>query len=344
MLGLNLNHFAIPLAVLILIRALVGCVLQAAETTAPTPPAVQPADSPLPSPSATAAGRWEQVSRIQSPTMLRMAAFIDASSGITGGPSYHGVAHTTNDGGQTWTVAGDSSGCLFGLEIIDAKTMWECNASDVRVTTDGGQTWTDRPRGPGSPGCKISAIDARTAWVVLPEQFIVTHDGGVTREALVLPGNRWANQIAAVSFRSQTDGYILDAAGRLYVTADGGRTWETMPPLDFSQYGSMKLLVNNGQPYAALRFFDADHGLMIVSLAGRGASFGADHGLTILTGRGASMVIALQTADGGQTWNEHSIRAPYGTPYLSHDGKYLTMVSAFTNAGREVTIFRYIGE
>lgn len=315
--------FVTVVFILAAIGGLAGCASQAATIAEPISPPVQPTDPPLPPTVPT--GQWEQVGKMESSTSLRMAAFMDQDTGITGGPNTQGIARTTSDGGKTWAVAGNSSQCLFGLEMIDAETMWECNASDMRVTTDGGQTWTDRIRGRGQPGCKISAIDTKTAWVVSPTQLVVTHDGGVTRETLALPGDLLTKHVAAISFRSQTDGYILDAAGKLYSTTDGGKTWEDMLSLDLSQYGELELRVNNGQPYAALRFFDADHGLVILSLAGGGAS----------------KVVALRTTDGGQTWNEQTIEAPYSTLYLTRDGKYLTTVSAFTN--RDVTVFRYTG-
>lgn len=318
------QSFGMVVIVLAAIGGLAGCASQAAALVPPASPPAQPTDIPLPSPT-TPAGQWEQVSKMKAPATLRMAAFMDQSFGIVGGPSMQGIARTTSDGGKTWTVAGDSSGCLFGLDVIDAQTIWECHASDVRVTTDAGQTWSGNKRSPGQPGCKISAIDANTAFVVSPSDLIITHDGGVTRQPLPLPGDLQTDQVAAISFRSETDGYILDADGQLHVTADGGKTWEDMPSPDISQYGELELRTNKGQPYAAVRFFDANHGLLVLSLAGGGAS----------------RTVALQTTDGGQTWSEQTIEAPYSTLYLSRDGKFLTVVPAFTN--NEVIIFQYTG-
>lgn len=315
--------FVTVILTLVVTGLLAGCASPA--TAEPTSAPAEPTDVSLPTPDAPTS-QWEHISTVKTPATLRMGAFLDENLGIIGGPDRAGIAQTTTDGGQSWTVAGNSSMCLFGLDVIDAKTMWECNASNIRVTTDGGQSWSGKASGRGQPGCKISAVDEKTAFVTSPSELVVTHDGGLTREPLPLPADLTTSQVAAISFRSQTDGYILDGAGQVYATTDGGKTWETRPSPDLSQYGELKLRVNQGQPYAAMRFFDNEHGFLILSLAGGGAS----------------KVVALRTADGGKTWDEQIIEAFYSTLYLSRDGKYLTLASAFTN--HELSIFRYIGD
>jgi len=69
-----------------------------------------------------------------------------------------------------------------------------------------------------------------------------------------------------------------------------------------------------------MRFFDADHGLVVVSLVGGGSS----------------EVLALRTTDGGQTWEEESVPTPIGTFYLTRDGTVLTM----TGTTKEVIVLR----
>jgi photosystem II stability/assembly factor-like uncharacterized protein len=41
---------------------------------------------------------------------VRMAAFLDAQVGFTGGAGDAGKVHYTTDGGQTWTLAESSGG------------------------------------------------------------------------------------------------------------------------------------------------------------------------------------------------------------------------------------------
>ena len=63
----------------------------------------------------------------------------------------------------------------------------------------------------------------------------------------------------------------------------------------------------NEIPQAAVRFVDADHGLVVLGLSSK-----------------ASMV-AFRTVDGGKTWKEESLPVGLGTPYISRDGKFLTV-------------------
>lgn len=75
----------------------------------------------------------------------------------------------------------------------------------------------------------------------------------------------------------------------------------------------------NKIPQAAVRFVDSDHGLVVLVLSGR-------------TG-----MIALRTTDGGKTWKEESIPAKFGAPYISRDGKFVTV----KKWGEWVTALKY---
>jgi len=269
---------------------------------------------------------WELVYEMDIPQGVRMAAFIDQNFGLTGGPDSTGKAHITQDGGKTWTAAGNSSGCLFAVDVIDPQTLWECNASDMRSSTDGGQTWQDRQRGMGQPGCKLSAIDSTTAWYLNPRQLFATTDGGLTREEVILPEGLLVENIAAIYLRTATEGYLMDLDGNLYATTDSGETWSIRTTLDLSVYGELKLLSPRGLPSAAIRFLDDDHWLIVLSLAGGGAN----------------KTVALRTEDAGKTWREESVPAGFGVPYLSHDSMYLTIASG-RNFGA-VSVFHYTGD
>jgi hypothetical protein len=54
-------------------------------------------------------GLWEVVRQQALERPVRMAAFLDENVGLTGGPDYaedgRGRAHSTTDGGETWTWA-----------------------------------------------------------------------------------------------------------------------------------------------------------------------------------------------------------------------------------------------
>jgi photosystem II stability/assembly factor-like uncharacterized protein len=189
---------------------------------------------------------------------------------------------------------------------VDVQTVWHCNLRDIKMSTDSGQTWESTGT-PGHPDCKISFVDQDTGWVISGLQLRATDDGGATWNELDLPGG--IAKVTAISLRTADAGYLMTSAGTLYKTVDGGESWSSLP-LDLAAYGEMGLLPSN-LPSAAIRFFDADNGVVVVSLAGGGQS----------------QVLALRTSDGGLTWEEEPVPVDIGVPYLTRDGEFLTIHS-----------------
>jgi photosystem II stability/assembly factor-like uncharacterized protein len=306
-----------------LLTSLVGCAPAAAQPpAAPTQAQIEPTTPP----QTESDSPWEVVFQIRVTQPVRMAAFLDDTFGLTGGPDNAGRAQYTTDGGQTWTMAERSSGCLFGLDIVDAQAVWECNASDIRLSTDGGQTWQGTPRGRGQPFCQVSSADRDTAWYLSPRRLETTLDAGTTWEEVSLPEGVETADILAISLRAPGAGYVLDSSGTLYTTLDSGQNWSPQNLGLEERYGAMKPLPPGNIAAAAMRFLDADHGVIVMSLIGGGSS----------------KLVALRTADGGQTWMEESVPTEFGTAYLAHDGRLLT-VHSFFNAG-QITVLRYTGD
>ncbi len=190
---------------------------------------------------------------------------------------------------------------------MDVHTVWQCGLKNVSVSTDGGKTWKAIAEKAGGMGCLITFADAKTGWFGSGNKFQMTTDGGATWNELVLPQN--VTKVAAISLRTPTEGYLLDADGVLHITKDGGKSW-TARSLGIEKpnilgFGSGPFI--NEIPQAAVRFSDANHGLVVLGLSGK------------------SNLIALRTADGGKTWKEEVVPAELGTPYLSRDGKFLTV-------------------
>ena len=75
----------------------------------------------------------------------------------------------------------------------------------------------------------------------------------------------------------------------------------------------------NETPQAAVRFLDAKHGLIVLGLSGK------------------TSMIALRTADGGKTWKEESVPAGLGAPYISRDGRFLSV----NQWNKGVTLLQY---
>jgi hypothetical protein len=162
----------------------------------------------------------------------------------------------------------------------------------------------------------ISFLDAQTGWAASPNNLWATTDGAQTWEEITLPEDITA--IGGISLRTVSSGRLLDSAGILYATQDGGASWSSQTlGLD------KDILINPSSLYVAIRFFDADHGVIVLSLAGGGGN-----------------LLALRTADGGQTWEREPVPAKMGTLHLSHDGTILTIL----DTRNDVTVLRYRGD
>ncbi|MBN1221366.1 MAG: hypothetical protein JXM69_20750 [Anaerolineae bacterium] len=287
-----------------------------ATTTAATPSQVQD-DGP-----------WQVVLQTEYKQPMRMAAFFDENTGYTSGPQANKV-HYTSDGGQTWTKAESSPYCVFGLNIVDAQTVWLCALDDQGLSTDGGQTWqiTDGGQtwrigpGVGGNGCLLSFTNASTGWILDSKKLRVTVDSGQTWEDVTVPENDVGN-IAAISLRAPGEGYVLDFDGILHTTQDGGKNWSSHI-LDLEKYEGLKFMPI-ALSTATMRFFDADHGLIVLNL---------------MSGEGETKVVALHTADGGQTWEDEVVTNDIGNLHLSPDGKVLTITSYLNSS--TITVFRY---
>jgi photosystem II stability/assembly factor-like uncharacterized protein len=193
------------------------------------------------------------------------------------------------------------------MDIVDVQTIWQCGIKNLSVSTDSGKTWRAIAGKSGGMGCILAFADAETGWIGSGNKFQITTDGGATWKELALPEG--VSKVAAISLRTPTDGYLLDGDAVLHITQDGGKTWSSRS-LGLDNPGIMGFVSGgfvNETPQAAVRFIDADSGLIVLGLSGR-------------TG-----MVALRTADGGKTWKEESLPAKLGTPYITRDGRFLTV-------------------
>jgi photosystem II stability/assembly factor-like uncharacterized protein len=303
----------IILSALLLPTSLVGCASPAAPL--PTEPV----------------GVWEEVSRVPVAQPVRMGAFLDGTFGITGGSTGAGKAHYTTDGGDTWTLAEDSGGCLYGVDIVDSQNVWVCGRmvgasfstpGGVRPSTDGGQTWNEQTALQTTPGrCPLNFLDAETGWVATGDELNATADGGATWEEITPDG---VTGIAAIALRTPDEGYVLDDDGNLYTTSDGGQSWSSQSLLE--GYGELEIVSSSDLVMAAVRFADADHGVVVMSVSGDGGS----------------RLMALRTADGGQTWEQEEVMSSslLIALYLSHDGSVLTIADQLEE---QVIVLRHTG-
>ncbi|MBN1812350.1 MAG: hypothetical protein JXA14_10975, partial [Anaerolineae bacterium] len=232
------------------------------------------------------------------------AAFLDDTFGVTVG--HAGDPLYTTDGGQTWISGENVSLDLDGLDIVDENVIWASGRNgQVRVSTDGGRTWQAASSvGDGTTAPYIGFLDAQTGWVATrnSRQLWATSDGGQTWTEITLPGE--LTTLAGISLRTAMDGYLLDDTGVLFITQDGSQnwSWQTLG-LD------SKIVTAYELPLTAIRFTDADRGLVVFSLEG-----------------GGGKATILRTTDGGETWEQEDAPVPTGTLHLTHDGETLTTI------------------
>lgn len=152
------------------------------------------------------------------------------------GIAYGAIMYTSN-GGQAWEEQHFINGGIpFGLEVINANTVWVVGAdynqewtSDgiVLHTSNGGQSWTEQVA-VGNPGGDWvihkfpKFTDSNTGWIFGDPNNLRTTNGG----------NSWgnvSNSLFNVDFVDGMNGYGLQKSGNnvdVYRTSNQGDTWE----------------------------------------------------------------------------------------------------------------------
>jgi photosystem II stability/assembly factor-like uncharacterized protein len=304
---------------LLLVCGLVGCSSTEVINESTRPVTVipfTPTSTSMVVPSQTPnTGPWQVVLHLQYVDSIYQAGFLDSEFGIMVG--YSGVVDYTTDGGKTWSRGKNTSWCRFGLDIVSREIAWNCgNGGHVRLSTDGGKNWqavTDF--GGNEPDhCRLlSFLDAHTGWAATPKMLGATTDGGTSWKEITLP--KEIKEISAINLRTISEGYLLDTAGIIFVTSDGGQTWSTR---SLGLTDSEKLSIAFA-PTAAMRFLDSNKGMVIFELN--------------------DAVISARTDDGGQTWKRDPVEIPYkaATLYLSRDGITLTAIDGMS----DLIVLRY---
>lgn len=170
----------------------------------------------------------------------------------------------TSDGGVHWTVQDSGSLDLTSVDFISAQTGWAVGTRSLLTTTDGGEHWTSLPDPclrsvhfvsadlgfavAGGTGSRV--LDMSPA---IGGKALITTDGGSTWQPLHAPAGA-----QTLCFDDPADGW-LGAAGKLYRTRDGGRTWT--------------LAAAGAKPPSA-----AAVSLMVVQCAGAGDAWALDIG------------------------------------------------------------------
>jgi len=248
------------------------------------------------------------------------AGSLDQRHTVTGGVL--GAMAYSVDGGETWLETDSAADCRYGIEIVSPKVIWTCGgATDVRKSVDGGVTWEvlaafGDPRTITNPCHSMSFLDDDTGWLANSNLFGTTIDGGNSWRMQSLPEK--ANKIATIDTYAPGEGYLLDQSGVLFFTQDDGQHWNKTSQLEL---GTLKMSFSVYQ-LAAMRFTDAEHGMIVVS-SGDYAKAGP--------------VMAFHTSDGGKTWVSEVVPVLAGPVYLSRGGKLLTVITR----ANQLTLLRH---
>ncbi len=226
---------------------------------------------------------WERQLQIDWVYPALPAQFLNASVGVIGGQqqgfpptTFPPAIWMTTDGGAHWDMrtGPTNSGNLMSFDFIDTAHGWLMTSQGSTVllyqTLDGGRQWTEVASSETSPALAKSEVS--------------------TELKFVSPTVGWI-----VAIRSRY------GSGELYVTSDGGRTWqlENRPAAGISVPGSR---LSMGLP----RFFNEHEGIVAVTVSSSSPiacpAPVSSSGSTMICFQPLGTYVSL-TGDGGQTWS-----------------------------------------
>jgi hypothetical protein len=265
-------------------------------------------------------GAWQVIGVYDEHQSIMAAGFLNEEYVVTGGVM--GQMAYSSDGAESWLQTDSMADCRYGLEIVSPQLIWTCGgATHVRKSVDSGKTWQvlagfgDYRTIRGA--CRsMSFLDENIGWLANSNLFGTTVDGGASWTLRSLP--KAAYKIATIDTYRPGEGYLLDQSGSLFYTKDDGEHWSKRSRLD---WGTLEMSLSVYQ-LAAMRFSDAEHGLIVVSSGDSGK---------------VEPVMAFHTSDGGQSWTSEIVPVLAGPVYLSREGNFLTVI---TNVN-QLTLLKY---
>lgn len=253
----------------------------------------------------TTKGAWKEIHMIPLAHIVTYAGFHNATFGLT--VTGNGAIHYSTNAGNTWPRGTNTSMCLFALEIVDEKTAWTAgNEAHVRFTTDSGATWQKATNfGSVEPHhCRfLSFANPNCGWAATLVKLGYTTDKGKTWREISLPTG--VREIRAISLLTPKIGFLLDERSSLYLTEDAGGSWSRLPlAIPITDFDMQSGFV----PTAVIRFPQRNHGSIILRRL-----------------KPMNQWVEFSTHDGGMTWTQQGIPGEKGSPFLSRDGKTLTL-------------------
>jgi photosystem II stability/assembly factor-like uncharacterized protein len=196
-----------------------------------------------------------------------------------------GGVFNTNDGGQTWATLNTGSTARPAAVYAPSPTaVMVIGPTGIRRSTDSGGSFS-AVKGTAVARTVLSGVGRAGSAVVAygPQDVIKSVDNGKTWSTVLKPGKyvkkgkKRVNRLGVRSadFVDATHGFLLDSVGRLWRTANGGKSWTELPGVGTSAARGMS-------------FSSTQKGYLVIS------SFGDVR---------QSTGFLLRTDDGGATWH-----------------------------------------
>ncbi len=251
-------------------------------------------------PSAAAPRTWRLVREAPAAPGTEVVAFADDGTALATGCT--APVFRTVDGGKSWSPRFLREGCHYGLEAVSGLTVTTGGSSlpgEVAACASCWAKWADRGAVFGGPFPHhvrhLSFLDHKRGVLGTDEELALTSDGGRTVSSKLPPEDAVLAAVSLTEERGRTVLRLLGEAGTIWRSDDGGETWARAPsPLEG------RVLPSTRGPTAALRFI-GEEGVLAVNLDGTEAAGGH----------------VYRTQDGGRTWAEETLSAPFRAAVLT---------------------------
>ncbi|WP_337866493.1 YCF48-related protein [Ignavibacterium sp.] len=298
--------------------------------------------------------------KINSPTtnVLRKIVFTDSLNGWACG--LNGTIIHTSDGGENWFVQNtNTTNPIVDIFFLNNQTgwalEWELNnppfGTYILKTTNGGANWI-------SEFFPIELEFFRTIFF-MDENFgligerktFFTTDSGFTWNLSQRDSDQVANfpfyQIKMLNEQSGfACGGVLDNAGIIWKTTDGGRNWKTnaISPDEIFEifiFDSLNILALSGDPeyrysVGLIKSYDGGESWNYDELPIYAVCFGIDF-RNDLEGWSAAGFKFLFTFDGGNTWNETEVPDSSAV----YDIVFVNDIKGYA-CGQDGSLFKYV--
>lgn len=229
----------------------------------------------------------------------------------------------TGDGGKTWrqaTIVGQVPAYLTAAGFATAKVGWLCGTDDpgdgtILKTVDGGVSWQVQATAPGPRGgfTHVSCPTASSCYVLtrgdlngVSDAVWMTSDGGGRWSRHPLPRMSRPGFRTDVDFPRAGTGWVVDSAGGVLKTTNGGQSWR-------SQHAGTSLALESVSFVSANDGWIVGGGGLILHTSDGGGHWKREASGTTKTlmcaafadrlhGCAVGSGILLHTTNGGRTW------------------------------------------